>query len=230
MFDGKKSKYIKLATFVIIVIAIFFLDRHYGWTKYISNVENFAYLQTMIKDNFIEAAVIYIALTIVGCVVLAVPGIVFAVFAGAIFGPWMGTMMCLIATTLGAMAAYLMGKFFLKDSIKPLVMKNAWLKKVLYDDVGRSDVVVLMITRLVPLFPYNLQNFAYGITDVSFAKYSIYTFVFMIPGVAMFTIGTAGLIDGGNRWLYFGIAAALLVMVVFLGNYVRKKYLSDADK
>lgn len=230
MFDGKKSKYIKLATFVIIVIAIFFLDRHYGWTKYISNVENFAYLQTMIKDNFIEAAVIYIALTIVGCVVLAVPGIVFAVFAGAIFGPWMGTVMCLIATTLGAMAAYLMGKFFLKDSIKPLVMKNAWLKKVLYDDVGRSDVVVLMITRLVPLFPYNLQNFAYGITDVSFAKYSIYTFVFMIPGVAMFTIGTAGLIDGGNRWLYFGIAAALLVMVVFLGNYVRKKYLSDADK
>lgn len=229
MIEGKYSKYIKLGIFVAIVIVIAVLNHIYGWTEYIKNVDNFAYLQDMIKENFLEAALIYTVLTIIGCVVLAVPGIVFAVFAGAIFGPWMGTLMCLIATTLGAMAAYLAGKFFLKDSIKPLVMKNAWLKKVLFDEAGKSDIIVLMITRLVPLFPYNLQNFAYGITDISFAKYSLYTFIFMIPGVAMFTVGTAGLIDGANRWLYFGIAAVLLVTVMFLGWFVKKKFLGDND-
>ncbi len=225
MLDKKKSKYIKLAAFVVIAAVIALLNWKHGWTDYIRDIDNFAYLQEMIKDNFLEAALIYIGLTIVGCVVLALPGIAFAVFAGVLFGPWLGTLMCLVATTLGAMAAYLVGKLFLKDSIKPVVMKNAWLKRVLFDEAGKSDMVILMITRLVPLFPYNLQNFAYGITDISFGKYSLYTFIFMIPGVAMFTIGSSGLVDGANRWLYFGIAAALLALVTLLGKYFRKKYL-----
>ena len=220
-----RSKYIKLGTFIVLVIAILILNHIYGWSKYISDMENFAFLQRMIHENIFEASLIYTGLTIIGCVVLAVPGITFAVIAGALFGPWLGTLMCLIATTLGAMASYIAGRFFLKDSIKPLVMKNAWLRKVLFEDAGRSDIVVLMITRLVPLFPYNLQNFAYGITDISFIKYSIYTFVFMAPGVAMFTIGTAGIVDGSNRWFYLGMALALLGIVLALGYFIRMKYL-----
>ena len=50
----------------------------------------------------------------------------------------------------------------------------------------------------------------------------------MIPGVALYTIGTAGFTSAENRWLYFGIAAALLVLVMFLGWYIRKRYLGDA--
>ena len=95
--------------------------------------------------------------------------------------------LCLIATTLGAVAAFLMGRFFLQDTIKPLVEKNRLLKKLLFEDAGKSDMLLLMITRLVPLFPYNLQNFAYGITDIKLLPYTIYTFIFMLPGVAMFT-------------------------------------------
>ena len=154
----------------------------------------------------------------------------FAVIAGILFGPWVGTLMCLIATTIGAIVAYLVGKFFLKDSIKPLVMKNRWLKKVLFDDAGRSDIVVLMITRLVPLFPYNLQNFAYGITDISLGAYSVYTFLFMIPGVALFTIGTVGIIDSGNRALYIGIAIGLFILVMLLGWLVKKIFLGNGEE
>lgn len=225
--EGKYSKYIKLGTFVALVIAIVLLNRHYGWTSYIGNIENLAFLQDMIKENFLQAAMLYTVLTIIGCVVLALPGITFAIFAGALFGPWLGTLMCLFATTIGAMVAYLMGKFFLKDSIKPLVMKQPWLRKILFDDAGRSDIVVLMITRLVPLFPYNLQNFAYGITDISFGAYSLYTFLFMIPGVALYTIGTAGIVDADHRWVYIGIAIVLFIGVMFLGKYVKNKYLGE---
>jgi uncharacterized membrane protein YdjX (TVP38/TMEM64 family) len=49
----------------------------------------------------------------------------------------------------------------------------------------------------------------------------------MIPGVALYTIGTAGFTSGENRWLYFGIAAALLVLVMFLGWFIKKKYLGE---
>ncbi|MBR2106811.1 MAG: hypothetical protein IJ937_06065, partial [Treponema sp.] len=71
------------------------------------------------------------------------------------------------------------------------------------------ETIILMITRMVPVFPYNLQNFAYGITDISFTKYSVLTFVFMFPGVSFFTIGAAGLTAGEDKWKHFVIAGIL---------------------
>lgn len=220
----------KLIIFCVIIAVILVLNHIFGWSKYLSDSENYRFLSSMISEHFAMAALIYIGLTIVSCVVLALPGITFAIIAGVIFGPWWGTLFCLIATTLGAIIAFLAGRFFLQDSIKPVVEKNAMLKKILFDDAGRSDIVLLAITRLVPIFPYNIQNFAYGITDISLSHYSLYTFIFMIPGVALYTIGTAGLTSEEDRWLYLGIAALLLVFVLFLGWYVKKRYLgSEAD-
>ena len=139
----------------------------------------------------------------------------------------LGTFCCVFAATLGAMAAFIAGRFFLKDSIKPAVEKNALLRKWLFDETGRNELFVLMITRLVPLFPYNLQNFAYGITDISFWAYSIGTFIFMIPGTAMYTIGFAGLADSEHRLLYIGIAVLIAVIVFGTAALLRKKYITE---
>ena len=81
-----------------------------------------------------------------------------------------------------------------------------------------------MITRLVPLFPYNLQNFAYGVTDIPFWTYSVYSFVFMLTGTAMYTVGTAGLAHRENRVLYFFITAVLASAVIGLGVFFKKRY------
>lgn len=219
------KKYGKPLVLLAVIGVILTLDRSYGWSDYLGDTENLQFLLDIVRENLLEAMLIYTVITIVGCVVLALPGITFAVFAGLLFGPWLGTLVCLLATTLGAVLAFLVGRFFLRDSIKPLVMKNRWMKKVLFDDTGRSDIVVLMITRLVPIFPYNLQNFAYGITDISLSAYTIYTFLFMLPGVALFTIGSAGFTAEGNRWMYFAAAGIILTVVFMLGWFVRKKYL-----
>jgi hypothetical protein len=71
----------------------------------------------------------------------------------------------------------------------------------------------------------NLQNFAYGITDISLATYTIYTFLFMLPGVALFTIGSAGFTAQSGKWMYFAAAGVLLVLVFGMGWFVKKKYL-----
>lgn len=173
------------------------------------------------------AVCIYIALTVIGCVVLALPGITFAVAAGLLFGPVLGTFCCSAATTLGAMLAFVVGRFFLKDSIRPVAMKNKYLKKWLFDESGSNEIFILMITRLVPLFPYNLQNFAYGVTDIKFATYSICSLIFMLPGTAMYTVGTAGLADKENRVLYIGIALALAAVVMGIGAYLKKHYVQE---
>lgn len=223
------KKNVKLLIFVAIIIVVLVLNSIFGWSKYLSDSDNLAFLSEMIKDNMLKASLIYIVITIVACVALALPGVTFAILAGILFGPWWGTLLCLIATTVGAIIAFIVGRFFLQDSIKPMVEKNKLMKKLLFDDVGRSDIVLLAITRLVPLFPYNIQNFAYGITDMSLSRYSLFTFLFMVPGVALYTIGTAGFTSGGNKVLYFGIAAVLLLMVLALGWYIKKKYLTKED-
>lgn len=226
----KKNNIIKISIFIFIVISVILLNNHYGWSSYIRDTKNLEFVKEMMKDNLLLAISIYIVLTIIGCVVLAVPGVTFAVFAGILFGPILGIFACLIATTLGASMAFIVGRFFLKDMIKPMLEKNKILKKLLFNDNEKSDLVILMITRMVPIFPYNLQNFAYGITDISFWKYTIYTFVFIFPGVAFFTIGSAGLTAGEDKWKYFLVAGVLAVLVTLSGMFIQRKYLGSNDE
>lgn len=209
---------------------ILMLNHIFGWSSYIGDMDNLRNLEKVVQDNLFLAILIYSGFTIVGCVVLALPGVTFAIAAGLLFGPLLGTVCCSLTTTIGAMLAFVAGRFFLKDSIKPMVMKNKYLKKWLFDESGKNEVFVLMITRLVPLFPYNLQNFAYGITDIKFSTYSICSLIFMLPGTAMYTVGTAGLADRENRLLYIGIAVVLAITVIGLGAYLKKNYVQEGIK
>ncbi|MGB5823467.1 MAG: TVP38/TMEM64 family protein, partial [Proteocatella sp.] len=114
------NKFFKIAIFAGLIILILILDRCYCFSSYLSDTKNLEFLNQMVKDNIILALSIYTAFTIIGCVVLALPGITFAVIAGMMLGPCLGIFACLFATTLGASIAFLAGRFFLKDSIKPM--------------------------------------------------------------------------------------------------------------
>ncbi|MDR1774661.1 MAG: VTT domain-containing protein [Clostridioides sp.] len=222
-----KRKLIKLFIFIAIILCIIILNEKNGWSKYLSSQENLLFLKEIVNKNYLLAIVIYTIFTIIGCVVLALPGVTFAIIAGILFGPICGIFACLLATTLGAMLAFLVAKFFLKDAIKPMLEKNKLLKNLLFSNDDRKDILVLMVTRMVPVFPYNLQNFAYGITDINFWKYSLYTFIFMMPGVSFFTIGAAGITAGEEKWKYFLIAGVLAVAVTFAGIYLQRKFLKN---
>ncbi|MEG0806391.1 MAG: VTT domain-containing protein [Lachnospiraceae bacterium] len=221
----QKKSSIKMLVFIGIIILIIFLNKQFGWSAYLSNIDHLVAMKIYIDENMLVAFLVYVIITIIGCVVLALPGVTFALFAGILFGPWIGTLACLIATTIGASLAFVVGRFFLKDSVKPMLEGNKVLKKLLFEEEGKNSLIVLMITRMVPIFPYNLQNFAYGITDIGFWKYTVYTFFFMMPGVAFFTIGASGLIAGENKWNYFIIAGILALLVTIAGYIIKNKFL-----
>lgn len=223
-------KHKKFLLFIGIILAVLICNHIFGWSAWFGDGENLAFLSHMKQEHMGAAVLVYMVITVIGCVVLTLPGITFAILAGLIFGPVLGTICCSAATTLGAMAAFLAGRFFLKDSIRPVVMKNRYLKRWLFDESGNKELFVLMITRLVPLFPYNLQNFAYGVTDIRFSTYSIWSFIFMLPGTAMYTVGTAGLADKENRLLYFGIAAVLAAAVMGGGMFFKRKYVTEPEE
>jgi len=224
-----KKKNVKIIIFIIIVAAVLIGNHHFGWSAYLSDADHLSFLLELVEEHKVTAFWIYVGVTIVGCVVLALPGVTFAILSGMLFGPWLGIIACLIATTIGAMLAFLVGRFFLKDAVKPMLEKNRILKKLLFSDNPKNDIIILMITRMVPIFPYNLQNFAYGITDISFVKYSGLTFAFMLPGVSFYTIGAAGVTAESGRGLYFALAAVLAVIVTVAGVYIKKKYLKEEE-
>lgn len=217
----------KLWIFIGIVVLIVILNHIFGWSSYLGDADNLTFLSSLIEDNLAAAIAVYLAVTVIGSVVLALPGVTFAILAGLLFGPLLGTVLCAVAATAGAVLAFLAGRFFLRDSIRPAAMKNKYLKKWLFDESGKNQLFVLMITRLVPLFPYNLQNFAYGVTDIGFGTYTVGSFLFMIPGTAMYTVGTAGLANAENRVLYIGIAVAIAAAVIVTGMLLKKKYIGE---
>lgn len=226
----KKGKDIaKLVAFILIILVIAALNQYYGWSDFFKGDGWYDRLQTMVQTNFLAAALIYIAVMVVASVVLAVPGVTFAIIAGAIFGPWWGTLLCTLSATVGAIVAFIVGRFFLQDSLRDQIVKNQYIRKLLFDENTKNEMMVLMITRLVPVFPYNLQNFAYGITDISLVKYSIGTFFFMIPGTAMYTIGTYAVTGAGNKLLYIGLTAVIVVCVLAVSKLLRKKYVAAEE-
>ena len=223
------SKYKKVLIFIAIVAVIFILNHYLGWSGYITDKGNQQKFMQLVQQNYFVAILVYMLITVVGAVVLALPGLVFAILAGLMFGPWWGSFFCLLASTLGAMLAFLVGRFFLQDSLKPLVMRNNAIRKFLFSGRSENEIILLLVTRILPIFPYNLQNFAYGITDIGFGKYSLCTFFFMMPGVVLFTVGTVGVIDSSKRLLYLGIAFILLLLIILLGVFLKKKYTKPVD-
>ncbi len=224
---GKINK--KVWIFAGLILLLFLCGRNFGWAESFTGGQAAELLKKTVEENFWQAAGLYLVFTVIGSVVLALPGITFAVLAGLLFGPVLGTFLCVLAATAGAALAFAAGRFFLRDTVKPMAVKNPYLKKWLFDESGKNQMFVLMITRLVPLFPYNLQNFAYGVTDISFWAYLTGSFVFMLPGTAMYTVGTAGLTDSENRVLYLGTAVLLAAAVFCLGLLLKKKYVSGEN-
>lgn len=208
------------------VLLIYIANRLFGLSE-LFREGGLARLRESARDDLARSFAIYTLAAVVGCVVLALPGATFAIFAGALFGPILGIIACSLAATIGAMLSFLVGRYFLKDAIRPLLEKNRSLKKLLFSNDRKSETIILMITRSVPLFPYNLQNFAYGITDISFARYSILTFVFMLPGVSLFTVGAAGLTSDEGRLGYLAAAVILAGVVALIA--IRAKKICQKD-
>ncbi|MDR1017529.1 MAG: TVP38/TMEM64 family protein [Lachnospiraceae bacterium] len=222
-----KENTIKISIFLILIIGLIYLNHIYGFTDMIKNGEFKAYMDKMIRENILISALIYLGVTVIGCVLLALPGAFFAILSGVLFGPILGSFLCLLACTIGAMLAFLVGRFFLKDAVKPMLKKNKLLSSLLFSENKNHDIILLMITRIIPIFPYNLQNFAYGVTDINFSLYSLYSFIFMMPGVVIFTVGTAGALSNENRMMYVIIAVAVALFASALGLFVHKKYVKQ---
>ena len=168
------------------------------------------------------APLLFIGLYALGAVFF-LPGSVLTLAGGALFGPWQGTLYSLGGATLGAVLSFLVSRHLAADWVR---RKSGARLSQLIEGVESEGWRFVAFTRLVPLFPFNLLNYALGLTRIPLAAYALTTFVCMIPGALAYTwLGHAGreAAAGGEGMIRNGlIALALLAAALFLPRLVMR--------
>lgn len=218
------KKKIKTILFLLIIVFALFLNNKYKWSSQLTDSNNIRLIGVYVEQNYGLSVVLYLIFTVLGSSILLLPGVSFAIISTGLFGPFLGSLYCLLGTSLGALVSFVLSRYLLKDTVKELVKKNQRLYNIIYRLESEKEILILMITRLLPIFPFNLQNFAYGITNISAVKYTVGTFIFMIPGIFLFSFGTEGIINKDSRNTMFIIAGILLLLTGLIGSYLYKKY------
>jgi uncharacterized membrane protein YdjX (TVP38/TMEM64 family) len=116
--------------------------------------------------------------------VLFVPGSIVTMGGGLIFGVVWGSVYVFIAATLGAISAFLIGRYLSRDWVAKLLEKHPNFKAI-DEAVAREGFKIVFLTRLSPVFPFNLLNYAFGVTKVSLKDY-FFGSIGMIPGTVMY--------------------------------------------
>jgi uncharacterized membrane protein YdjX (TVP38/TMEM64 family)/rhodanese-related sulfurtransferase len=145
-----------------------------------------------------------------------VPGMIFALAGGALFGPLWGSLWNLLGATLGASLAFLLARTIVGDWVE---RKAGGLLKRLIEGVDAEGWRFVAFVRLVPLFPFNLSNYVLGLTRIPLHHYIIATFVCMAPGAIAFTwLGHAGrgALTGEADTVRYGLLALGLLAAIAL--------------
>jgi len=185
------------------------------------------------------APVLFILLYILACV-LFLPGSVLTLGAGAVFGVVRGSIIVSIAATLGASAAFLIGRHFARKAIERRVSANPTFAAI-DEAVAREGWRMVLLTRLSPLFPFALLNYGFGITRVSFREYLLASWLGMMPGTVMYVylgavageLATAG---SGQRqrtpaeWALLGVGLLATIVVTVVITRIAKRALAQKLK
>ena len=188
-------------------------------------LENVARLKQWIEGFGALAPVVFIAGYVLA-VVFFVPGLPITVLGGVAFGPVWGTLYVWIAATIGAALAFLVARYAVRSTVERWVRASSRLSR-LDELAAEHGWRIVMLTRLVPLFPFNLQNYAYGLTRIGFWPYAITSSICMLPGTAAFTFAGGALSEGRGdvrRTLgYLAVAGVLLVLVSLIPRWLQRR-------
>ncbi|HAJ62749.1 MAG TPA: TVP38/TMEM64 family protein [Cyanobacteria bacterium UBA8543] len=178
----------------------------------------------------------FIAIYILATVAF-IPGSILTFGSGVLFGVVWGSLYVFISATLGATIAFLVGRYLARGWVAKKIEGNHKFRAI-DQAVGKEGLKIVLLTRLSPIFPFNLLNYAFGITGVSLQDYVIGS-VGMIPGTVMYvymgslasnlaTIGTASQpTNPGVQWAIRIIGFIATVAVTLYVTKVARKALEE---
>lgn len=169
---------------------------------------------------------VLLGLVYIVATVFMAPGLLLTLGAGYLFGVVAGTVTVSIASVAGATAAFLLGRYAARDFVNGLAENNPKFAAI-DSAVAKSGWRIVLLTRLSPLFPFNVINYLYGATKVSLGEYVLASWIGMLPGTVLYVYlghaaGNLTELLAGEREsgpyeqaaFYVGLAATAAVTVV----------------
>lgn len=161
--------------------------------------------------------------------ILFVPGSLLTLGAGVIFGVVWGSIYVSIGSVIGATFAFLIGRYFARDWVAKK-LENYEQFQAIDQAVAQEGWKIVGLTRLSPIFPFNLLNYAFGLTNVSLKDYFLASWIGMLPGTILYVylgslIGSLAQLGMGERsrtwveWLLYGMG---LIATVIVTIYITK--------
>ncbi len=159
--------------------------------------------QGLLQDalGWVEALGIWGSLAFIGLYIVVtvafLPASIVTLSAGVIFGVFQGTLLVFMGAMLGATAAFVIGRFVARERVAKLIAGNARFEAI-NEAIGREGRKIIFLIRLSPAFPFNVLNYALGLTPVSLSDY---------------VVGTTGILPGTLMYVYLGSLAGDLAMI-----------------
>ena len=179
-------------------------------------------IEAAVRNAGAFAPIMFVAVFALATIVF-LPGALFGLAGGVLFGPLWGTVWNLVGATLGATIAFLIARFIAGDWI---AAKAKGRLQTLLSGVDAQGWRFVALTRLVPIVPFNLLNYALGLTRIPILQYVIATVVCMVPGTAAYAwLGHAGkaALSGDTAALsYAAFGLAALALILFLPRLIQR--------
>tara|TARA_B100001758_G_C18401138_1_gene609076 strand:- start:1026 stop:1688 length:663 start_codon:yes stop_codon:yes gene_type:complete len=175
-------------------------------------------------DSFGNLAPLVFILIYAIATVFFLPGLILTILAGVLFGPLFGTIYSIIGATIGATLAFLSARTIAEEKVEKMIegKKLDYLKKSVEDEGWKF----VAYTRLVPLFPFNLLNYAFGLTKIKLIDYIWSSFIFMLPGTFAYVyLGFTGseIINNENSLIKtILILISIFITIFYMTTFLRK--------
>jgi len=216
---AKKPSYLRPVVLFILLLVVIIAARIFHLERRVNE------LRTWIQSLGAWGPFVYIVIY-AAAVVLAVPGSIITIAAGVLFGSVLGVAVVSVGSTIGAALAFLVSRHIARESIARRFEKNPRFQSLdrLTEDHG---AIIVAITRLVPLFPFNLLNYGFGLTRVPFWTYVFWSWLCMLPGTVLYVVGadavSSAIAQKKIPWTLVIVLAVVLALITVLVRRARKK-------
>ncbi|MGL4988479.1 MAG: TVP38/TMEM64 family protein, partial [Cetobacterium sp.] len=186
-----KNKLIKLVVIISLLVLGFLILYKLGSLEYLKDRKK---VENLINSFGMLGPIVYIGLYVLVTISCLSP-VPLGITSGVIFGPIMGIIYTMIGASIGLSLSFLIARYIAKNGIEKKFGKTTVFNKI-NEGVKKEDWFILATTRLLPIFPFGIQNYVYGLTSISFIKYSLLSTIFILPGTSVFIL-LAGAVSSG---------------------------------
>lgn len=211
------NDYVKLLCFMAFILLAIVLFRYMG--GYEKLLALFSEIEKLGKGAPLAFVVIYVV-----AVIVSVPGSALTAIAGMLFGPVLGVVYVTISSTAGAAVTFLLSRYLLRDLVHKKLSGRPSFRKI-EDLTEKHGGLFVALVRLIPIFPFSLVNYGFGLTKVRLRIYLVYSALFMIPGHILYVAGGDVLNDAILQdripWKLMLLAGAIAFLFLVLAKKIR---------